>query len=282
MAIDTEQLGKQGSYEVKAPLPSVLGDLEQIVRVIDYRQAFRKKLRLYAGLFLLISFVAGIVSATIDKGIIFGLVSFPAFVACLVLFIYSFVYSNQMVKHRNRCQLLKELAANVQQDAGSRASFSVRLALQNASKLVSEAPWDQRKNGKQQFFEEEWISFDGRLLDGTAFSESITELLRKRTYTNPRGKHKTKTRTRYLLNLSFDYPPDRYGDPRLFTPQPMEEIPVPPSATVKDVRVTEQAIAVKAIVLKPEELMQTSAMLSLAVYQILKSSRRLSSQGGAQ
>lgn len=281
MAIDTEQLGKQGSYEVKAPLPSVLGDVDQIVRIIEDRQAFRKKLRRSAGLCLVISIVAGIASATINSGILFGFVSFPAFVACIALFIYSFVYSNQMLKHRNRCDLLKQLATSLQQDAGSRASFSVRLALQNSSKLVSEEPWEQRKNGKQQFFEDEWITLGGRLLDGTAFSESITELIRKRSFTNPRGKHKTKTRSRYLLNLRFDYPADLYGDPRLIRQQP-EEIRVPASATVKDVRVTDQSIAVKAIVLYPEELMQTCAMLSLAVYRILKSSRRLASQGGAR
>lgn len=282
MAIDTEQLGKQGSYEAKAPLPSVLGDLDQIVRIIDYRQAFRKKLRRSAGLCLVISIVAGITSATMNNGLLFGFVSLPAFVACLVLFIYSFVYSNQMVKHRNRCQLLKELATSVQQDAGSRAAFSVRLALQNSSKLVSEEPWEQRKNGKQQFFEDQWIALEGRLLDGTALTESITELLRKRTFTNPRGKHKTKTRSRYGLNLRFDYPADVYGDPRLVHQPPTQEIRVPASATVRDVRITEQAIAVKAIVLNPEELLQTSAMLSLAVYQILKSSRRLASRGGAR
>src|ERR1700675_1122821 len=99
MAIDTEQLGKQGAYEVKAPLPSVLGDVDQILRIIEDRQAFRKKLRRSAGLCLVISIVAGITSATINNGLLFGFVSFPAFVACLVLFIYSFVYSNQMLKH---------------------------------------------------------------------------------------------------------------------------------------------------------------------------------------
>jgi hypothetical protein len=281
MAIDTEQLGKQGAYEAKTPLPSVLGDLDQIQRIIEDRQAFRKKLRRSAGLCLVISIVAGITSATINNGLLFGFVSFPAFVACLVLFIYSFVYSNQMLKHRNRCDLLKQLAASLQQDAGSRAVFSVRLPLKDSSKLVSEEPWEQRKNGKQQFFEDEWIALEGRLLDGTAFSESITELVRKRSFTNPRGKHKTKTRSRYLLNLRFDYPADLYGNPCLIRQQP-EGIRVPASATVKDVRVTDQSIAVKAIVIDSEELMQTSAMLSLAVYRILKSSRRLASQGGAR
>src|SRR5258708_14762369 len=138
MAIDTEQLGKQGSYKAKAPLPSVLSDLEQILRVIQERQAFRKKLRRYAGLCLLIGIVVGITSATINNGLLFGFVSFPAFVACLGLFIYSFVYSNQMLKHRNRCDLLKQLAASVQQDSGGATAFTVRLALANSSKLVSE------------------------------------------------------------------------------------------------------------------------------------------------
>ena len=76
----------------------------------------------------------------------------------------------------------------------------------------------------------EWIALEGRLLDGTAFSESITELVRKRSFTNPRGKHKTKTRSRYLLNLRFDYPADLYGNPCLIRQQP-EEIRVPASAS---------------------------------------------------
>lgn len=245
-------------------------------------QAFRSKLRRYAALALVIGFVAWIASFALGKGILAAIVAFPAFVVGIVLFIYSFMYSRQIVKHRNRCQVLKELSTNVLQDAGSRASFSVRLSLQNCSKLTSDEPWGARKNGKQQFFQEEWIALGGGLLDGTAFSESITELLRLRTFTNPRGKRKTKTRSRYLLNLRFDYPADLYGDPRLVHPKPMEEIRVPASATVRDVRITEQTIAVKAIVLNPEELLQTSAMLSLAVYQMLKSSRRLASRGGAR
>ncbi|MDP8980929.1 MAG: hypothetical protein M3O35_10090 [Acidobacteriota bacterium] len=282
MAIDTAQLVKTGTYAAKAPLPSVVADAEQILRVIDDRQAFRRKLRRTAGICLLVAIVCGITSATIDKKILFTLVALPAFLACIGLFIYSFVYSNQMVKHRSRCQLLKDLAGILQQDAGSGAAFTVRLALQNCAKLISEEPWDQRKNGKQQFFEEEWLTLDGKLLDGTSFSESVTELLRKRTFTNPRGKHKTKTRTRYLLNLRFDYPAEQYGDPRLVKLPLREEIRVPQFASVRDIRVSEDAIAVKAMAIDSKELMQTSAMVSLAAYRILKSSRRLASEGGAR
>ena len=143
------------------------------------------------------------------------------------------MYSNKIVKHRNRYELLKQLLRIIQNDAQARAPFSIRLLLKDAPELLSEADWPMRKKGNQKFFKESWLAIEGPLLDGTTLTEDITELSRKRTYKNPRGKYKTKTRSRYLIIVHFAYSKDRYGDARPgAAPALNEKVRVPPSASV--------------------------------------------------
>ena len=208
--------------------------------------------------------------------------AFLAFTTGVGLFIYSFVYGRAMHGHQSRCQLLKDLFKVHQQDADPRSPFSVRLAMKSQPTLVKEEPWADRKNGKQKFFQEDYLSIEGELLDGTVLSENLTELTRKRSFTNPRGKSKTKTRSRYILALKFRYPNDLYKDARPAQQALHEGIRVPPSANVRDTRVDEKAITVKSMVKDEKEIVQTTAMTCLGAYRILNLARRLAKTGGAQ
>jgi hypothetical protein len=113
------------------------------------------------------------------------------------------------------------------------------------------------------------------LLDGTVLTETVKELTRKRTYVNQNRKSKTKIRQRYLATLRFVYPDDMYGDARPACAALQEAIRVPASATLRDRRVTEKAIVVKAVAVLTEDVVRTSAMLSLGVYRILNLARRV-------
>src|SRR5260370_392579 len=139
--------------------------------------------------------------------------------------------------------------------------------------LVKEEPWADRKNGKQKFFQEDYLSIEGELLDGTVLSGNLTELTRKRSFTNPRGKSKTKTRNRYILALKFRYPNDLYKDARPAQQALHEEMRVPPSANVRGTRVDEKAITVKAMVKEEEQIAQTTAMSCLGAYLMLNLAR---------
>ena len=240
---------------------------------MDAAQAQRRRLRWIALDSLITAIVTFIAGVVIGNGMVL-LVAFVAFTACIVFFIYSFVYSSKIVKHRNRYDLLKKLLAIIQNDAQLRAAFSVSLSLKGTPKLLSEAPWPVRAKGKQQFFEESWLSVEGPLMDGTTVREELTELSRKRTYRNPRGKYKTKIRSRYLVTVRFAYPKDLYGDARPAQLALNQPVRVPPSATLRDLRVSEKAIAIKAMVNAENDVAMTAGMLSLGAYRILNFARR--------
>ncbi len=278
MAIDAQNLRTVGIYESRAPLQSVLDDLDQIGILLQTNEAQRGKLRRYAGLAMIVGVVSAIAASVIGINAL-GFCAFLGFAAGVGLFIYSFVAGRDMHKHRDRYDLMKELSGILRRDADMRARFSVRLALKAQPKLLKEEPFPARKNGKQKFFAEEFISIEGELLDGTVLHEDITELSRIRTFTNPRGKSKTKTRNRYLLKFRFAYPNEVYGNARGAQQSLHEAIRVPPSATLGDVDVSETAIAVKAKVQLEKEITQVTAMVCLGVYRILNLARRTVARG---
>lgn len=280
MPIDAQRLRTEGVYEAGIPLGSIFDDMRQIEVVLQETEVMRKKLRRFAGLALLV-FLALAIAAGVMSSAAVGFLAFVAFVFGLVLFIYSFVYGRSMHKHPARLELTKALFQSLQRDADKRAPFRVKLALKEQPKLLREEPFPQRKNGKQKFFEEEYLTIEGELLDGTTVGEKVTELTRQRTFTNPRGKTKTKKRKRYLVTLRLDYPSDVYGDARPAQEALNEELRVPPSAAVRDLRVNEKAIAAKVLVESEQEIAQTCGMISVGAYRILNLARRVAA-GGAK
>ena len=280
MPIDAERLRTAGAYEANVPLRSILEDVPLIAAALQETEAHRKRIRRWAWMVMLVFLAFAIATAVTERGAI-AFVAFLAFVGGAALFIYSFIYGRSLHLHRTRFELMKSRLQALQQDADARAPFRVRLAFKGKRSFVREEPFPQRKKAKQKFFEEEYLTIEGELLDGTTVREGFIELTRERTYTTPRGKRKTKIRKRYLVTLRLDYPSDVYGDARAAQEALQEEMRVPPSAAVRDLRVSEKAIAAKALVTSDTEIAQTCGMISVGAYRILNLSRRAAA-GGAQ
>jgi len=281
MSLDKKQLETAGTYQGQGTLRSILEDIDEIGNFLGAIEGKRHKLRRYGG----ISMLAGIllaIAASILRINALSALTFLAFATGVGLYIYSFVYGRAMHTHHSRYELLKNLFGVLQRDADPRSPFSVKLALKPQPALLKEEPWADRKNGKQKFFEEDYLSIEGELLDGTVVSENLTELTRKRSFTNPRGKSKTKTRSRYMLAMKFRYPNDVYADARTAHQALHEQIRVPPTATVRETRVDEKAITVKSMVQSEKEVVQTTAMTCLGAYRILNLARRVAAAGGAK
>jgi hypothetical protein len=282
MAIDAKQLRAQGIYQAHAPLRSILDDLAQIGALLQKIKAQRKTLRIISGASALAGLICAI-AAGVKGSNVLGFCSFLGFALALALFIYSFIYGRALIKHEYRHTLMQDLSNTLPRDAHKSAPFSARLALKATPTLIREEAWPARRNGKQQFLQEEFLSIEGDLLDGTALTEKVNELTRKRTYRNPRGKYKTKLRSRYLISLRFDYPSKLYGDARTANDALHEEIRVPDSAALRDMRVSEKAIVMKALIKLSKDIVQASSMLSMGAYRILNLARRTagSTPGGA-
>lgn len=273
MAIDVQRLRTECIYETAAPLRSVVEDLAQIEALLQSTASRRSSLIRIGVVLLIAAIVVIIAGSIISQGIVIGF-GVLLLIVSICLLIYGGTYGRKLLKHRTRPDLLKQRLAVIQQDARAQERFSVRLTLESTPQVLSEEPWPVRKNGKQQFLKESWLAIEGPLLDGTALSEDITELSRKRTFTNQNGKRKTKIRSRYLVTTRFSYPPDLYGDASRAHGALHEDVRVPPSATVRSVRVNEKAITLKALVRLENEVVQTAGMLSMGAYRILNLARR--------
>ena len=280
MALNRQKVEQQGIYEEKATLQSVLNDLQEIVKLADEAQALKKKKARTGGY----SMLAGLI--VVIAGAVLGVALLAILGGLLLLFgfcwwLFSLFSGGKLLDHRARLDMTRERIEMIRQDAHAQKPFSIRLALASNPTRVSQEAWKGRKNGNQQFFEETWLTLEGPLLDGTIVADDITDLTRKRTYSNQRGKRKSKTRLTHLVDVRFYYPPEKYGDARAAEKALHGQVKVGPGAAVRDVRVSEKAIVLKALVNAQKEIVPTVGMLSLGGYRILNLARRIAAgQGG--
>jgi hypothetical protein len=207
--------------------------------------------------------------------------AFLLLVAVLAIFggigwwISSFFKGGKLTAHPVRLETAKQRMRMLQEDADPKAQFTCRVVLATRPTMLSEQKWSARKNGKQQLFEEAWLSLEGPLLDGTVINDEIKDLTRKRTFSNARGKAKVKTRTTHLVNIRFSYPKELYGDARPAEHALHGEVRVGPSAALRALRVTDKAITTKAMVTAEKEIITTAGILSVGAYRILNLARRM-------
>ncbi len=274
MALNQQQLEKTGIYEAKSPLSSLMSDLDQIGSIVQ-QAAVQQKRQAKNGRWMMLGGLIGAIVFGVVGLAPLAVLSILAIVGGLVWWIYSFFSGGKLVSHPMRMEVARQRLAMIQQDAGARAEFAFRLALSSDPKRLSQETWHGRKNGSQQFFEECWFTLEGRLLDGTVLSDEIKDLKRTRTFSTARGKRKTKTRMQHLVNIRLSYPPERYGDARAAGKALHGELKVPGSTVLRDVRVTEKAIVLKALVTVEKNILETVGMLSVGAYRILNLARRI-------
>ena len=270
MAVDPSR-----KYEGKSPLKSILADLERIGADLSAIEAHKKK-QAKTGLYI---FAAGLVLTAVDAVVLPLLLplSILAIIGGLGFWLYSLFTGGSLVQQRKRLQIAQERLMMIQPDAKPEKPFDLRLGLWATPVQLSNETWHGRNNGKQEFLEESWFLLEGPLLDGTVLSDEIKDLARKRTYSNARGKRKSKTRLTHLVTVRFSYPTERYGDARLAQQALKEEVKMGPAATLRSVRVTEKAIVLKAMVSSDQEIVRTAGMLSMGGYRILNLARRAAS-----
>jgi hypothetical protein len=278
MPVDQQRLEAQGVYDARAPLESLISDLDEIASLTDRMASERLRQIKGGGIVMVVGVLGFILGAVSSSGALtFG--SVIAFLGGLIWLVYAAIGRGKFRAYPKRIEIARQRLAMIQQDAHPETRFSFRLALAPKPVMLSEEAWSLRKNGKQQSFEDAWLSLAGQLLDGTDVEDEIKELIRKRSYSNPRGKQRTKSRTTHLVNVRFTYPAETYGDARIARQALLnEEVKTPPSAMLKDLRVTDKAVALKAVVTSATDIAQTATMLSMGAYRVLNLARRMTAE----
>jgi hypothetical protein len=278
VTVNLQQLEKDGVYEANSKIVEILADLDRITGMVrDAAAQKRQKVKL-GGLLILAGGIGVLAGAVMGASWLLPL-SMLVGIGGLALCLYSLFNKGKLLRHPQRLEITRERLSMIQADAAEKP-FTLRLALASQPVNVRGEVWHGRKNGHQEFSEETWLSLEGPLLDGCILTGEIIDLYRKRTYVNPRGKHKTKSRVTHLVNISFCYPRDRYGDACVAHQALGEEVKTGPSALLRKTRVTEKAISLRAMVNTEQEIARTAGMLSMGAYRILNLARRMAERKG--
>lgn len=269
MPIDAERFRTAGVYESHAPLSALAGDLDTIDRIVLHCRARRKRLG-WSGAALILCGIMIVATGVVP--LVLGILAFPGAIACWIIAVR---YGRAVIAREYRRTAVRRFGELLAEDADPTSPVTVRMALKDGKTLLAEQPYTQRKKGKQRLYQDPWLSMEARLLDGTTLTDNVTDLVRERSFVNPRGKWKTKTRVRHIVGVRFAYPAERYGDASACVGKLADAIKVPSTASVKGVRVTGRDIKVKALVNKTDDLAQTGRMLALGVYRMLNLARRV-------
>src|SRR5580698_2982908 len=126
MALNAQQLEKEGVYQTKSPLPAILAELDQIANFAEAAKALKRKKSKRGGYIIL----GGAIGAVI--GVVFPplfVLSILAIIFGIGYLIYALVSGNKLLAHPLRLGVAKERIVMLQQDAGDKSPFTFRLAL---------------------------------------------------------------------------------------------------------------------------------------------------------
>jgi hypothetical protein len=108
-------------------------------------------------------------------------------------------------------------------------------------------------------------------------SESCTDLIRRRSKKNARGKTKTKDRRACLLRVQLNYDSAKYGDAALAARALAKPFRLPDGALMKEFSSTDKALAMKTILKSGptvEGMHAANQAMLLGAYRVLNLARQ--------
>ncbi|HZI12307.1 MAG TPA: hypothetical protein VE153_18120, partial [Myxococcus sp.] len=199
MAMDLKLFSQNPIYRARSPLAGVLQDIEQlrgIDRKAEAQQAkWTRSSRVASGVGLAL--------------LVVGFVLWFLLPVALLLFGAAWYFTKQANKHQRlnlpdrRYELLAQVLTRLKPDIAPDEPLHLRVDFQS-----NDAPTKKLKSHKVGTWDAEdyldpWLSLQVRLKDGTRLLLNAAERLRKRERTrrNPRGKYKTKRKSKGLMVL---------------------------------------------------------------------------------
>lgn len=196
---------------------------------------------------------------------------------------------NRIDLANDRYGLVQKLLTMLSRDLPDNTSLSLKLVLDKPTdkrKKRGTVPHPNRKGWKIDQFRDPWLTLRGRLLDGTRFLITATELYQT-AYGWKRGrsgknKYKTKSKPKGAeLGVTLIYPRRKYGAIQVLEKDAMGAIQLPDGVRLKQWKMTGKALRLGVKTLpdptaSDRRLYQTFTMMFLSLYQILNLARALS------
>ncbi|MBW4521584.1 MAG: hypothetical protein KME16_18040 [Scytolyngbya sp. HA4215-MV1] len=286
MPVDPKSFQKKLQYQSTASAQRLMADLEDIAKIDQFAE--QEKAR--QNKVLIAAFI------TLFVSIFLTIVLPPLGILLLIGSIVTTVYAGIRLSQLNRIDLanyryglVQKLLGMLSRDLPENANLSLKLILDKPTekrKKLGTVPHPHRQGWKIDQFRDPWLTLRGRLLDGTRFLITATELHQTahgwKRGSSGKNKYKTKPKTKGSeLGLTLIYPRRKYGAIQVLERDAMGAIHLPNGVRLKQWKMTGKALRL-GVKTPPDPtasdqgLYNTLTMMFLSLYQILNLARTLS------
>jgi hypothetical protein len=192
-------------------------------------------------------------------------------------------YYNKLKLREERCELPKKILSMVNRDRTPKSNVKIGINFTPAGKMgkkIQTLPHPSKRGWKLDIFEDRWLTVEGKFLDSTNFSLTLTDLNRRAYGSNARGKSKSKNKPKGTeINLKLSFPSKKYGSIHVIQKAAPEAVKLPELVNLKRMKVTPKAIDLTVntpYFSNYPEMYQTITMMFLSLYQILNFAKMLS------
>lgn len=285
------------TYQREADAAALLADLDRIGELDAVAEQLQRRWMIFGVVAIA---VPGIVAFSLASGEMIG-AAVAAGAVGLVAAIYCFVqykrYRRQNVDDR-RYMLTSKLVELLRVDLAPDATVQTKVDLRpvdDKSKLERQG---QVGAWKVRFFRDPWLQLSGRLLDGTSFELSQTDLhqarsKRKRSRSG-KIKFKSKTKSAFEAELRLRFKPAKYRHMATLKADAEQAVQLPQGVTMKRLRYSDRELGLRVTsksswcVRGPEERVgrgidatRALSLMFLSLYQILNLSKAIQKSAAA-
>jgi hypothetical protein len=289
MAINLKTFAKDLTYQADTSVRQIFKDLKEIAEIkqlAEQKAAYFSKLAGWSWLGIVLIIIIGLFFPSLNTWTSLRGLGFFLLAVLIVPAIFCSVKGNYYHKLKlrdDRYELSKKIVSMVNRDRTPKSNVKILIHFTPAGKRgkkIQTLPHPHKRGWKLDIFEDQWLTLEGKFLDSTNFSLTLTDLNRRAYGTNPRGKSKSKNKPKGTeINLKLSFPRKKYGSIHVIQNAAPEAVKLPEEVNLKRMKVTGKAIDLTVNTphfFKQEEMYQTITMMFLSLYQVLNFAKLLS------
>ena len=288
MAINLETFAKDLTYQADTSVRQIFKDLKELAEIkqlAEQKVAYFSKLAVWSwlGIVLIIIGLCFAQSNAWTNLIGFGFFLLAVLIVPAIFCTVKLSYYNKLKLRDERCELPKKIVSMVNRDRTPNSNVKILIHFTPAGKMgkkIQTLPHPSKRGWKLDIFEDQWLTLEGKFLDSTNFSLTVTELNRRAYGTNARGKSKSKNKPKGTeINLKLSFPSKKYGSIHVIQKAAPEAVKLPEEVNLKRMKVTPKALDLTVKTphyFNQKEMYQTITMMFLSLYQILNFAKLLS------
>jgi hypothetical protein len=289
MAINLKTFAKDLTYRADTSVRQIFKDLNELAEIKQLAEQKVAYFRNLAGwswllgivLITIMSFFLESINALTNlRGLKFllAVLIVPAIFCTVKLYYY-----HTLKLRDDRYELSKKILSMVNRDRTPKSNVKIMINFTPAGKKgkkIQTLPHPSKRGWKLDIFEDQWLTLEGKFIDSTNFSLTVTDLNRTAYGTNARGKWKRKNKPKGTeINLKLSFPSKKYGSIHVIQKAAPEAVKLPEEVNLKRMKVTGKAIDLTVntpYFSNYPEMYQTITMMFLSLYQVLNFAKMLS------